>query len=79
MTLRIKLLLLIGLLVISILIINTALYDHSIKKELKEQKRQDISRIATLLQKDIEITMLSGRPDFINSIIENYSRWYTLP
>lgn len=74
MTLRIKILLLISFIIIGSQMLNIAVSTHFIQKYQKEQKKKDISRIASHLQRDIESAMLSGRPESINSIIENYSK-----
>lgn len=74
MTLRVKLLSILGLIIIISLMINTAVYNYYFERHQKSLKQKDIARIATLLQRDIELTMLSGKPETIPSIIENYSR-----
>ncbi len=78
MTLRVKLLSILGLIIIISLMINTAVYNYYFEKYQKSLKQKDIVRIATLLQGDIELTMLSGKPETIPSIIENYSKMENL-
>lgn len=74
MTLRVKLLSILGLIIITSLMINTAVYNYYFEKHQKSLKQKDIARIATLLQRDIELTMLSGKPETIPYILENYSK-----
>lgn len=74
MTLRIKLLSLIGLIIVGSLIVNITVSSRFIQKKQEEQRKKDIQRIVSLLQRDIETTMLTGRPEAISSIIENYSK-----
>ncbi|MFN3739447.1 MAG: hypothetical protein ACK4TF_02085 [Thermodesulfovibrionales bacterium] len=52
MTLRVKLLSILGLIIITSLMINTAAYNYYFEKYQKSLKQKDIARIATLLQRD---------------------------
>ncbi len=74
MTLRLKLLSLIGLFIIASIFIVSSIYIHNFKNELKRLKYNDIERLGELLHNEIEQSMISGRPEAINRIIENYKK-----
>jgi HD-GYP domain-containing protein (c-di-GMP phosphodiesterase class II) len=74
MSLRLKLLSLIGLVLLASLYIVSSIYVHYFRDQQKRLKYNEMERLGDLLQKDIEECMLSGRPETLNNIIENYRK-----